>query len=222
MNPVYHADGEIFFGLVGAVGTDLHRVENVLEESLLTRRYHSIPVHLSDLFREIKEWKHVPSDLDKMRSEINNASQLREDDRITKNQDVGNMIRKIFNKGEAVALFAIGAVKAERSEKNSKTSMSDRPNEPIPRTAFILNSLKNPQEVSMLRQVYGRRFFLIASYSPKEKRIEQLAQKIAGTHDKPRWGELRARAEEIVKRDESEAEEILGQNVKDTFPLADV
>jgi deoxycytidylate deaminase len=224
MEPVYHADGEIFLGLVGAVGTDLHRVENVLQESLLTRKYRSISVHLSALFGEILGWKHVPSDLDQCRSEIPVGSHMREDDRITKNQNMGNMVRKVFNKGEALALFAISALRAERDEWNAREGRTGKPNEPIPlpRTAFILNSLKHPHEVSMLRQVYGRRFFLIAAYSPKEKRIEQLAQKIAGTHDNPRWREHKKDAEPIVNRDEQESGQTLGQNVRDTFPLADV
>jgi cytidine deaminase len=43
----------------------------------------------------------------------------------------------------------------------------------------VLRSLKRPEEVSTLRDIYGRNFFTLAAYSPKSKRSDRLATKIA-------------------------------------------
>ena len=232
MQTVEQSTGELFFGLVGAVGTNLRSVQIALEKSLWTRQFQSIDIGVSALLREVKSWKNVPLDLDELRKKIPEVgARIAEDERVTLFMNLGNMVRKLFNQGDALAVLAIYAIKAKRSQlsrskkksvKSKKPKGKKQPDLPLPRTAFILRSLKNPDEVSTLRQVYGRRFFLIGANSPKEKRIEQLAQKIADGRDNPRWMELKYDAEKLSDRDEEETGERLGQNVRDTFKLADV
>ncbi len=216
--PVEEPTGEIFFGLVGALGTDLKSVSRILRESLLTQQFGSIEVKLSDLLTGVESWRNVPSDLNDFRGKIpTDDVRLPEDERVKTLQDVGNLIRKMFNQGDALARLAIARIRGIRVEKG-RAEATDW----IPSTAFILRSLKNPKEALTLRRIYGRRFFLIAANSPREKRVEQLAQKIASTRDDPRWLEWKGKAEDLARRDESEAGEVLGQNVRDTFTLADV
>jgi deoxycytidylate deaminase len=69
--------------------------------------------------------------------------------------------------------------------------------------------------------VYGKGFFLISVYSPREVRVSVLSEKIS----KSQFGKghnARAKAEQIVERDELEENVDLGQDVKDAFPMADL
>jgi deoxycytidylate deaminase len=232
LHTVDPSSGELFFGLVGAVGTNLRSVQEALEESLSTHQFQSLDIGISDLLRDVKSWKHVPSDLDELRAKIPEVgARIPEDDRIILFMNLGNVVRKMFNHGDALAVLAISAVREKRRElsranrrnpKNKKPKGKNQPEPPLPRTAFILRSLKNPEEVSTLRRVYGRRFFVMGATSPRETRIEQLAQEIADTRDNPRWMELKRDAERLSERDEEETGEPLGQNVRDTFKAADV
>jgi hypothetical protein len=42
-----------------------------------------------------------------------------------------------------------------------------------------LNQLKHPEEVHLLRRVYGSSFFLVAGHAPRRQRIKDLAERWA-------------------------------------------
>ncbi len=79
------------------------------------------------------------------------------------------------------------------------------------KVAYIVNSLKHPDEVSSLRKIYGQGFYLIGIHSDKKRRIEYL------TKDK---GLKQAEANELVSIDEDEKIKN-GQKTRDTFHLSD-
>jgi deoxycytidylate deaminase len=105
---------------------------------------------------------------------------------------------------------------ADRREQRS-----DNAEVPAERCAYILRSLKHPGEVERLRSVYGRRFFLIAAYAPREVRVDALAEGIAASHHSMQPTEFLDNAYRLVQRDEAEIDRPLGQNVRDTFHQAD-
>jgi len=89
--------------------------------------------------------------------------------------------------------------------------------------AYILHSLKHPDEVELLRRTYGSRFLLVGAYAPRAVRLERLAEHLRELG----FGEfaangVRAEAEKLVERDEREAGGPYGQNVGKAFPLADI
>src|SRR5262249_35301267 len=88
--------------------------------------------------------------------------------------------------------------------------------------AFIIRSLKHPKEVDTLRRVYGREFYLVSAYSRKKIRIDRLTQDIAESHHDSDIESYRSAAEGLHHRDEQEIRNSFGQNVRNTFPLADV
>src|SRR2546426_1213657 len=210
---------ELFVGLVGAVGTDLERISKSILSSLRTFEYKPNPIRMSELLHEIDDWHNVPTVLETLRTEtkvLRNMKPAPEDDRVSKYMDLGNLTRKLFNRGDALALMAIGAIQDDRRE------LTGNENQPTPRTAFLLNSLKHPDEAKVLRGAYGSRFYLVAGYSPKETRIENLAKRISRTRGGTRWEDHKPTAERLATRDEQETGEALGQNVSETFALADV
>jgi cytidine deaminase len=93
---------------------------------------------------------------------------------------------------------------------------------PDARRAYIFHSLKRAEEAETLRHVYGAGLTLIGAYTPRETRVDQFSKRITQSRHKFDAREYRARAEELIQRDEAEADEPLGQNVRSVFPTADV
>jgi deoxycytidylate deaminase len=95
-------------------------------------------------------------------------------------------------------------------------------NKPVPARAYLVWSLKNEKEVETLRNVYQSRFLLVSVYMPREDRERALAEKIAQSRgDIGHADDYRESAVSIINRDETEGG-TFGQNVRDTYPLADL
>ncbi len=192
---------ELFFGLVAAIGTDLGLVTEMLEEALADAKYNSERIKLSELLDEGEK----PSDAH---------------DRYLKRMAAGTDLRKKMGRGDAVALMGVGDVWARRRKLNQE-SVSKVP-KVVPKTAYIFNQLKHPDEVATLRSIYGNSFFLIAGYSPREKRVKHLSDLIAKSNYELKSEKFRRLAEELIEKDKNEEGVSLGQRVQDTFPEADV
>lgn len=191
---------ELFFGLVGAIGTDLQKVSNVLAQLLTEFGYNSTHIRLSALLDEI-----FP-DLPKEPEEL----------RIEKHMDAGDDLRTKTEIGSSLAVMGISRVRAKRI---TDTGDADKP---LDAHAFIFNSLKHPKEVEVLRRIYGDSFLLIGAYSPKQQRLENLARRLAESHNTAKTSDFMATAQRLVQRDEEDVKTDFGQNVRKSFPLSDV
>jgi len=188
---------ELVFGLVGPVGVDLDPIILILSRELKRFKYTSKTVRLSQQIESFFSSDH---------------SRDSADDRITNLMNEGTRLRLESKRGDAVALLGIAEIQRIREEELDGK---------LAKNAFVLRSLKHPQEVETLRNVYGRGFFLISAYSPREVRVTSLAERISRSAF-GKGNKARAKAEEIVERDELEESTTLGQDVKDAFPLADL
>jgi deoxycytidylate deaminase len=206
---------ELVFGIVAAVGSDQDLVCRALEEALGSVDYSCKQIRLSAFLRELKEWS-------------TNLHETPEDARINAYMDAGNDFRRKISSGDALAVAAMGDIQEERASRNpashnpASCNQDDFTSIPIARQAYILRSLKHPSEVDTLRRVYGNGFILVAGYSPRDTRVENLSRRIAQSAHSSRSGEFRERAEHLLKRDEFESGTQFGQNVRDTFPKADL
>ena len=196
-------DSEIVIGLVGAVGTNLTLVSEVIKEELLNLQYGSCVIKLSDILKEIPLYKNECK------------GNVSEDIRLKKLMDSGDDLRKRTKAGEALALLGISAIREFRFEN---CGAEERP---IPRHAFILQSLKHPEEVKKLRKIYAGAFSLISVYSPRSERVDRLAEKIAESKKDSDTSLYRSKAEDLVVCDARSADKEFGQNVQDTFPEGD-
>jgi cytidine deaminase len=79
------------------------------------------------------------------------------------------------------------------------------------KTAYIINSLKHPDEVNLLRKIYGNGFYLFGIHADEKKRRAYL---IDDQHFK------QAEVDELIKIDEDEKVDY-GQRTRDTFHLSD-
>jgi len=194
---------ELFIGLVAATGTDTDAVAEKIRTALLAFNYACEQVRLSSLLRQF--FPDLPTDPT--------------DRYIQSHQDAGNELREKLHRPDALALAGVTEILTIRAEKigDSQTDL-----QPLAETAYLIRSLKTPDEVTTFRDLYGDRFILISAYAPRDARVTALARRIADDSTSRIDETLaRSKAEAIVARDEAEEANEYGQNVRSAFPLAD-
>src|SRR5438445_74225 len=113
----------------------------------------------------------------------------------------GNEFRRRLG-GDALAALIAAEINSLRP--------ADKPGA-MPRTAFIIRQLKNPEEVEMLRLIYGSAFHLIGLYVPRAQREHRLKVDKGLTDDE---------VSKIIERDEGEPNQ-WGQQLRSTFYRSD-
>lgn len=213
--PVDTASGyrntELVFGLAGALGSDLKLVSRTLADVLKGYDYEVEEITVSHLIAEIIQRHRVcdhsgkPVVLDDSREEC----------RIDTFMNGGNEIRRHCNDAAAMAAAAIGEIGVRRGRAGG------RPH----RRAYILRSLKRPEEVNLLRSVYGAGFFLISLFTTEKERIAKLAKRFAKEHGETEHSDHYEKhlqeARRLARRDDEEAGDF-GQKLRDVFQLADL
>lgn len=206
------AGPEVFIGLVGPIGTDNDEIAQILAEALRGIHYTCDTVRFSKLLHGYPKYQHLTDET------------MKGDDRYEKHMAAGTDLRKTFVQGSALAQLAIAEIWKIRSKIHSQrgeAAAAAMGAVPVPRQAYVLSSLKHPDEVVFLRRLYGSNFYLIAVHTPREHRIFTTARKFAKSHfesDPQAW---RAKAENLLTIDEKQDGEPLGQNVRGTYPEAD-
>lgn len=192
---------ELIVGLVGGTGTRLSDLSTELSKTFRQFGYTTSEVRLSSLLRNAAGWQPTSEG-----DELGRIAQL---------QRMGNDLRRRCGDGAALARAAIAEIRAQREAK------SGDPGSPIGAHAFLLHQLKHPDEVELLRRVYGPAFLLIAGHAPRSVRIAALAKKAAERALKPdQQRQFEGGAHKIVNDDDKQ-EDAFGQNTRDTYPKAD-
>ncbi|HSZ14839.1 MAG TPA: deaminase [Solirubrobacteraceae bacterium] len=192
--PEYPPDAaELVIALVAAVGTNVAMVSDDIKVELREYGYETVPLRLSGYLQEIVE------------------EQFSEkfDEWLWDAMTAGDDLRDRWEHSDALALHAISDIVATREKLGSPE-----------RLAFILRSLKTPDELETLRAIYGPRLVVVAAYSPKDQRLEELGaqiEKSRGNKDRSTWAH---QPHDLIARDEAEDRE-RGQNVSETFHRAD-
>lgn len=191
---------ELFIGLVGAVGTDLHLLRDKLEQALQAVGYRVHTIRLSSLLREIEGSEAL--------------TKVPWDEYVLTHQAAGNSFRGNLKQGDALATLSLADIQIIRE------SYTGDPKIPANRVAYIIRSLKHPDELTTLRRIYGPYFLSVAAYSARDSRRLAVARKIADSHHSTRHSDFLDKAQTLIKRDEAETDPF-GQNVSETFPMAD-
>jgi deoxycytidylate deaminase len=190
--PRNEKDSELVLGLISTVGTDVDEVIKDIQEQLVFFRYETEVISVS---RDIISQFEVESP-----AEWNN-----EFDRISHYMDLGNRIRtktrdnSILMKGVARQLY----LKRPLDENQFV--------QPRKRVAYVIKSLKHPDEVDFMRDAYGDGFHLIGITSSYDRRLKNLVN---------RKGLSQERAVELLERDSNEDLK-QGQHTRDAFQHAD-
>jgi deoxycytidylate deaminase len=204
---------ELVFGLAGPVGSDLQEVSRTLADALKSGEYAEVEeISVSALIRQIT----AKRDLTRADGSLIELFDAPEEKRIASHMDAGNAIRRLCANPAAVAAAAIAEVRGRRKRAGGKPS----------RRAYILRSLKRPEEVNLLRRVYGPGFFLLGVNVNRPTRVESLAKRIARSHREtpasPHYATDLLEAEALARRDEDEERDEYGQRLRDVFQLCDL
>lgn len=142
---------DIYFGLVRAIGTDLSVAVGALTALLATAGYANDVIHhikLSAFLADLERLDGGPG-----LSTVSEGRFRYYESRM----DAGDRARHTYG-DEVLALLAVNETNRLRSrpEPSAQGRYGD---------VFIFDSLMHPEEVALLRTVYGKRFFLIAVHS---------------------------------------------------------
>lgn len=232
---------ELFFGLVAPIGVDLDLITEILSQLLTEMRYNACEIRLTKLMRDvptgmpIANSPHVQSYKDRIAYANEVRSRLGDDSLAALAVSAIRTFREEeWNRlaGEEVSVQTVKDSPEKTAEGEDAPSDSlDNPNlggksfeeTPLSHQAYIIRQFKRPEEVALLRRVYGRQFILVSAYSPQEvrrQRIEQRERQSRGGLIKD--VEAQNLANELVVQDAKETLEDHGQNVRDAFPLGDV
>jgi len=197
---------ELIFALVGPAGVRLDDLSRAVKDHLKTFGYVAIEIRLSELLKQFVGWTQ--------------ESDTTEYTRIKHRQSVAHAFRIRMKHGSALARAAIASIREKRA------SVTSSPDRPASGHAYIIQQLKHPHEVELLRQVYGSSLVVLAGHAPQAARVKSLALRMAQKDDRPVDGSYSAKAEEIIhiddkQEDTDEEHRGLGQNTRDTYPLAD-
>ncbi len=199
---------EIIFGIVAPIGVDAKAIVATLNDELKTVQYQSRHIKITELM------KSVPTGivLQETPLEQRYASYIK----------YANKVREMLDDGDegkgndGLAMLAISAIQSARAQITKDQSS------PALRTAYILDQFKRPEEIELLRRVYGRLFIQISIHATKQTRLSNLKAKIRETHPYGPTKDFSAEAELLIRRDQDEEGEQHGQRVVDAFPMAEV
>lgn len=187
---------EFVFAVVGYAGSGTSFVATRLGRFLEKKDYtpHDIRARdFLDTFASHRGMKHSGTD-------------ARSLDRTAFYQSVGDSFRQESSEYGIVAGFMASRIKELRDQNQGKKNV------------YILDSLKHPDEVDLLRHVYGSNFVLVGVGCRPDIRRRRLATKYG--IDEAKADEVKA-LDEFVSRDAEDSEHKFGQQVNDTFHRSD-
>lgn len=183
--------GDLVIGLIGYAGAGCTDVLKRLREFLEERNFEVHSIKLSKFIAACSK-EPIPED-----DGANGDLKL---DRSISLQNLGDKIREMHG-GEAVSYMAVKEIKNIRQSKTEK------------RKAIIIDSIKHPNEIELLRIVYENSFLLVGVYCGRELRESRLKNKY--------YGAPAEKIQKFMKRDEKDAESKLGQQVRKAFHQSD-
>lgn len=198
------AANEMIFAVVGPVGSGTSEIAEALESLLGQPRYGYDA-------KILKARTVIEAAATRAGIPIPSAPGLSQS---TALQDAGDKVREGSKDNAAVAVGLIQEIRRTRAAKQNATPNPGEPVEPDgTKRVFILDSLRHPQEVALLRRVYQEAFCLIGVFCHERDRYERLRDGKYANAGKDA-------VIEFMERDEN-APEAHGQKVADTFHLAD-
>ncbi|HWL53170.1 MAG TPA: anti-phage dCTP deaminase [Chthoniobacteraceae bacterium] len=193
---------ELVIGLIGAVGTNAHPISECLTEPLASVGYRLHEIHAIDLLARFRglEPNPVPAPLHDYYHTL---------------MDAGNQFRARVESNAVFAYLAMSAI------REARLCHGGDPFTPLPGVAYLVRSLKTPEEIRALREAYGQSFIALAAYSPKAARRDYLRERIRKSVPASGNEEIDHLVTTLLRRDEVEPDNAFGQNLEATFPLAD-
>lgn len=197
---------ELIIALVCPLGARIEALEKAICDELKNYDYHCESIGISDLLENLDFWTPEPDKSERTR--------------ITHRQSMAFQFRRKSGP-DALARAAIAEIRERRLRR------SRHPDKPANACAYIVRQLKRPEEIHLLRHVYGQSVVVVAGHASEELRVRALADTMAQKDSKASADDYENAARTLIHVDEKEdhpddEEAKLGQNTRDTYPLADV
>ncbi|MFN3828332.1 MAG: anti-phage dCTP deaminase [Micavibrio sp.] len=194
---------EMVFAVVGPVGSGTSQIAQSLH-AFLSDKAVGVEAEILKASKIIEAWATTNKSFDGTVHGIARTTAL---------QDAGDEMRASDHAGVAVEL--IKEIRAIRARKRGIKPEKGTAVEPDGvKRAYIIDSLRNPAEAILLRNVYQESFCLIGVICDSDSRKDRLKKKYRGAQDNE------ALIEALIERD-GNADNPNGQKVSDTFHLAD-
>jgi deoxycytidylate deaminase len=198
---------ELIFGIAGPIGVDVESICDSLANALRVVRYRSEIIHLT------KEMvKYEPSAKPQKSPESNFYTDI-----IYKIK-YANALCEELQDANALAQVTLRAIAIRRAMlPGGKLQV------PVSSTAYIVRQLKRPDEISLLRKVYGKNFMLISAYGSPEQRLKVLEERLRRSlPPSTPANEISSKAIELMSLDADEEGNDYGQRLRETFHQGDV
>lgn len=232
---------ELVIGIAGPIGVEIETICEAVANALRAVEYESTTIKITDEIREIPSSVKRPSRKDfstAMKFKMDHASdlcRLRGDPAFLMRVAVAAIRRErqgFIDSGRAL----ISDETADQSDEHSKI-VGEFIGPPTPTAfetisatdkvahsaAYIVRQIKRPEEVMLMRRVYGKQFILISAYGSETSRKAILEDKIRKTMPlNTTQNTVTFKAQELIDRDADEEGDDCGQHLRDSFHLADV
>ena len=190
---------ELFLGLIAPIGINLDAVEDALTRSFERVAYATNKVRLTSIFNDL------PHSYD-----VDHKNKYERYEKLIK---AGDKLCKDTGRKDIFALYGIESLKRFGSRDNN----DDVPSEVV----HVFRQIKRPDEITTLKEVFGRNVLFVACYSSKADRTENLIKKLLKTNRGMNRTQLESMALQIMAIDEDEREIPTGQRVTDCYHHAD-
>ncbi len=194
---------ELVFGIVGPIGVKLDGVIPALQEALERVGYDSDVIHLTDYMKNSR----VKTRLDETSYFSRYMSLIK----------YANEYRRLARSRAALAGIAILQIRRRRSQQTHSSST------PATKRAYIIRQFKRPEEVDLMRRVYGRKFIQVSVFGGEQDRREVLVDKIRQHDASPKSeAECEREAIKLMDIDYRQSDDPNGQLIESVFHLGDV
>lgn len=202
---------ELIVAIAGPIGVNVDVITDSLSNALQTVRYEAHSIHLTKEMLNKEKYQ--------LRTEkVEEPARPDFFEEVLFKIKYANALCKEFEDAATLARISIRAIGDKRASlTGERTKLPDKP------VAYVIRQLKRPDEVSLLRKVYGKQFVLVSAYGPVEQRKRLLEERLQRSLPPGTTGaELSSKALQLIEKDAKEDNEDYGQNLRETYHLADV
>lgn len=216
--PLAISHPELVIGIAGAIGVDIDAIFEEIDRAVKDVNYDTVvEIRVTQQMMKYPAPEITQNGKDffsSMMFKMDYANKLCED-----REDPATLMR--------IAMGAIGQYRHSNTELADDTDPAalnrKREDAVLPKTAYVIRQLKRPDEVELLRKVYGKQFILVSGYGSADHRKSKIEKKLRdslpiATPDH----EISNKADQLMERDADEGADNHGQHLRDTFHLADV
>lgn len=189
---------ELILGLCGASGSGVRTLKDKLIKRLKRCHYHVEHIRISDLMISTQ----APERAQELKS-------FEGSEHFIQLQDLGDSLRDKY--GSMIASqMAIRNIRYIRDKLFEQGKLEGTSGKTTSKVAYIIDQLKHPDEIKLLREVYRNNFYLIGLLRSLKERKSNLKKDSLNDHE----------IDEVINRDQRSAHKY-GQQVEDTLHSSD-